>query len=306
MKKRQLGKSDLYVSQIGLGAMSLGTNSSKAADIISVALDEGINFIDTADLYDFGLNEEFVGQAIKFHRENIILATKVGNRWNDDKQGWRWDASKAYILDAVKESLRRLQTDYIDLYQLHGGTMEDNHEEVIEAFEELKREGLILNYGISSIRPNVIHSFANKASISSVMMQFSILDRRPEEVMPILDEHTISMIARGPLAKGLLSQKMLDKASGSILKNGYLDYSFNELKELLDSLREKFSCVSMNAVALQYVLSHPTVATVIPGASSIEQVRENARAVKEGHLTPEEVSWIKEISKSSVYSDHRI
>ncbi|WP_163101074.1 aldo/keto reductase [Peribacillus alkalitolerans] len=306
MKKRQLGKSNLYVSEIGLGAMSLGTNPIKSAAIISAALEEGINFIDTADLYDYGLNEELVGHAIKSRRKDIILATKVGNRWNDDKQGWRWDASKSYIFEAVKGSLRRLQTDYIDLYQLHGGTMEDNHDEVIEAFEELKREGLILNYGISSIRPNVIHSFSKKASLSSVMMQYSVLDRRPEEVMPVLDANGISMIARGPLAKGLLSEKLLDKASPSILEKGYLDYSFNDLKELLESLREKFAELNMNAVALHYVLSHPTVATVIPGASSIEQVRENARAVKAGHLTREEVDWIKDISKASVYLDHRI
>ena len=139
-----------------------------------------------------------------------------------DQTGWSWDPSKSYIKEAVKQSLKRLGTDYIDLYQLHGGTIEDPIDETIEAFEELKAEGYIRYYGISSIRPNVIREYVKKSNIVSVMMQYSILDRRPEEeALPLLHEHGISVVTRGPLAKGLLSDKMLEKVS----QKGYQDYS---------------------------------------------------------------------------------
>lgn len=205
MNKRQLGNSDLYVTEMGLGCMSLGTNETEAIRIIDEAIDLGINFLDTADLYNYGQNEEFVGKALRGKRDQIVLTTKVGNRWTTDKNGWSWDPSKAYIKEEVKESLRRLQTDYIDLYQLHGGTIEDHIDETIEAFEELKQEGIIRYYGISSIRPNVIREYAKRSSIVSVLMEYSLLNRRPEEWFSLFQEHQISVIARGPLAKGLLT-----------------------------------------------------------------------------------------------------
>jgi aryl-alcohol dehydrogenase-like predicted oxidoreductase len=108
MKKRQLGNSDLYVTEMGLGCMSLGTNEHEAIRIIHEAMDLGINFFDTADLYNYGLNEAFVGEALKGKRDQIVLTTKVGNRWIEEKNGWSWDPSKAYIKAEVKESLRRL------------------------------------------------------------------------------------------------------------------------------------------------------------------------------------------------------
>ena len=201
MKKRRIGQTDMLVSEIGLGCMSLSTEENKAARIIESALDEGINYFDTADLYDYGVNEEIVGKTLKAVRGEVYIATKVGNRWNEEKNGWSWDPTAPYIKQAVKESLRRLKTDYIDLYQLHGGTIEDNAEETISAFEDLKKEGYIRDYGISSIRPNVIKRFAEKSDIQSVMMQYSLLDRRPEEWMPLLESKKISILARGCLAK---------------------------------------------------------------------------------------------------------
>ena len=181
MKKRQLGNSDLFVSEIGFGCMSLPTNPSEADKIIQTALEHGINYFDTADLYNNGENEKIVGNALKSNRKQIILATKVGNRMNETGDGWVWDPSKKWITTAVHESLKRLQTDYIDVYQLHGGTMEDDADEVIDTMESLKKEGLIRAYGISSIRPNVIDRFLTKSNAVSVMMQYSLLDRRPEE-----------------------------------------------------------------------------------------------------------------------------
>ncbi|USK43003.1 aldo/keto reductase [Cytobacillus oceanisediminis] len=307
MKKRRIGNSDLYVSELGLGCMSIGTNPSQAQEIIEAALEEGINYFDTADLYDFGENEKLVGQSLKSVREQVIIATKAGNRWNNNKDGWSWDPSKSHIKEAVKDSLKRLGTDYIDLYQLHGGTIEDPIDETIEAFEELKKEGYIRQYGISSIRPNVIREYASKSSIISVMMQYSILDRRPEEeALPLLNQKGISAVTRGPLAKGLLSNKMLDKATESVKKKGYLDYSYAELEETLTSIRGKISDErSMNEIAFQYNLADPAVASVTAGASKAEQVRANARAVRANPLNKDELTIIQFIAKLNKYEQHR-
>jgi len=181
MIKKRLGKSDLEVSVIGLGCMSLGQDESHARRIIDEALELGVNFFDTADLYDRGRNEEIVGKALRGRRSQVVLATKVGNRIIPGQDGWVWDASKEYILEAVKQSLRRLGTDYIDLYQLHGGTIDDPIDETIEAFETLREQGWIRWYGISSIRPNVIREYVKRSNIVSVMNQYSIVDRRAEE-----------------------------------------------------------------------------------------------------------------------------
>ncbi|WP_175991137.1 aldo/keto reductase [Bacillus sp. Marseille-Q1617] len=306
MEKRQIGTSDLYVSKMGLGCMSLGTEGKNAQEIVQTALENGINYFDTADLYDFGRNEEIVGTALKEVRDKVIIATKVGNRWNDVKEGWRWDPSKEYIKSAVKDSLARLKVDYIDLYQLHGGTIEDNFEDSIEAFEELKEEGYIRYYGISSIRPNVIKKVLSQSSMQSVMMQYSMLDRRPEEWMGLLDDHQVSMIARGPLAKGLLSEKMLSKASDKIKENGYLDYSFAELEEVLHAIQGKAAeRRSMNELALQYDLAHPSVASVIPGASSTRQLQENIEAVNRPPLSKKELEVLTQLTKLSRYEQHR-
>ncbi|MFP5113481.1 aldo/keto reductase [Bacillaceae bacterium C204] len=303
MKKRRLGNSDLYVTELGLGCMSIGTEEKTARKIIEASLEEGINYFDTADLYDFGENERIVGTALKDIRENVIIATKVGNRWSQDKKGWSWDPSKSYIKEEVKQSLKRLGTDYIDLYQLHGGTTNDPIEETIEAFEELKAEGFIRYYGISSIRPNVIREYVKKSSIVSVMMQYSILDRRPEEeALPLLQEHRVSVVTRGPLAKGLLSDKMLKK----VTDKGYQDYSLNELNEVLPVLKEKVAASrSFTQIALQYNLANPAVASVVAGASSPEQIRNNAKAVRNQPLSDAEVSIIKVLTKANTYQEHR-
>ncbi|UII54719.1 aldo/keto reductase [Cytobacillus spongiae] len=307
MKKRRLGPSDLYVSELGLGCMSLGTNAQQAERIIGAALDEGINYFDTADLYDFGVNEQLVGQALKNVRDKVILATKVGNRWKEAKDSWNWDPSKAYIKEAVKQSLSRLGTDYIDLYQLHGGTMDDPLDETIEAFEELKSEGLIRYYGISSIRPNVIREFANRSGMVSVMMQYSMLDRRPEEeALPFLQSKNISVVTRGPLAKGLVSRTGLKKATAKIQEAGYLDYRYEELEDVIHSLEERFtSNRDLTSLALLYNLTQPAVASVITGASTVEQIQENARAIQSQPLSEEERSFIQSVTKANQYDQHR-
>ena len=305
MKKRQIGDSDLYVTEMGLGCMSLGKDEQHARSILETAIEQGINYFDTADLYDFGLNEEIVGSVLKPYRENLIIATKAGNRWNEEKTSWSWDPSREYIKQAAKDSLHRLQTDYIDLYQLHGGTIDDPTEETISAFEELKKEGYIREYGISSIRPNVIKEFTNNSDIISVMMQYSLLDRRPEEWMTLLEENQISIIARGPVAKGLLTEEMFNKASDSIQENGYLNYTYAELEYLLPSIKEKIKGHSMNELAFQYILASPAVAAIIPGASSTKQLLENIKAVNSNPLTNKELELLRSLTKATKYEAHR-
>jgi aryl-alcohol dehydrogenase-like predicted oxidoreductase len=169
MEYTTLGRSELKVSRIGLGCMSLQPSDAGSIQLIHDAIDHGVNYLDTADLYDRGFNEEMVGKAIQGKRRELVLATKVGNRLNADGKSWDWDASKAYIIKAVEDSLRRLHTDYIDLYQLHGGTIDDPIDETISAFETLQQQGKIRSYGISSIRPNVIKAWLQKSSIVSVL-----------------------------------------------------------------------------------------------------------------------------------------
>jgi aryl-alcohol dehydrogenase-like predicted oxidoreductase len=306
LKKRQLGRSELFVSEMGLGCMSIGTNLSEARNTIVTALDCGINYLDTADLYDQGTNEEIIGEVIKGKRQDIILATKAGNRFEKGKDGWTWDPSKKHIQTAVKESLRRLQTDYIDLYQLHGGTIKDNIDETIEAFEELKKEGVIRYYGISSIRPNVIREYVKRSSIVSVMMQYSLLDRRPEELFPLLEENQISVVARGPVAKGILTNRPFDQMSDSIKQKGYHNYTFEELKALRTTFTQKIlGGRALQAIALQYCLASSVVASVVAGGSNSNQVMENVNALNGERLSMEEVDWLQQQTKLDLYQQHR-
>ncbi|PAV29562.1 oxidoreductase [Virgibacillus profundi] len=307
MNNRQLGKSDIYISELTLGCMSLGTDVQKAAAIIDHALDTGINHLDTADLYDFGENEEIIGKAIKNKRDKVILTTKVGNNFNKDNKDWFWDPSKKHIKEGAKDSLLRLGTDYIDFYMLHGGTIDDPINESIEAFEELKTEGLIRAYGISSIRPNVIHEYVKHSTIDAVMMQYNILDRRPEEdVLDLLHANNISVLARGPLAKGMLSNKA-ERQIEAKGKNGFLDYSYEELKNVYQGISGNLEDgLTLNEIAFKYILKHPAVASAVFGASSIDQLKENTSFDPSKGLTDEMYLKLQKASSPITYKSHRI
>ncbi len=298
MRSNRLGSSDLLVSEIGLGCMSLGTDPRRAADIVHRAVELGVTFFDTADLYNRGVNEELVGRALRGVRDRVVIASKVGNRWREDGSGWDWDPSKSYIRQAVEGSLRRLGVEVIDLYQLHGGTIDDPVDETIEAFEELKAEGLIRHYGLSSIRPNVIREYVRRSNIASVMMQHSLLDRRPEEeTEDLLLDHGVSVIVRGPVAKGLLA----DKPPAPYLEHG--PEVVAAAQEALD--RAVGPRRSRAQVALRYSLAHPVVATLIPGASSLFQLEENLAAAESPALTEEELSRLREVVPALHYRQHR-
>lgn len=299
MKTRQLGSSDLHISEISLGCMSLPTNLHDASYIIDEALDFGINYFDTADLYNHGLNEEIVGKLIKEKRKDIILATKVGNVWDAQGNSWYWDASKSHIKNGLKDSLHRLQTDYIDVYQLHGGTIDDDWDEVIEAFEELKHEGVIREYGISSIRPNVLKRFLPASNAISVMMQYSLLDRRPEEWFDFIHEHGASVVTRGSIAKGLLTNEWQKRIVNT---DGYLSYSKDELQRTLTKLSQETPLIL--AASLKTILSHNSIASAVIGARTKEQLSSTIHAY-DAMGSIENIEEIINLTKLDRYTSHR-
>jgi aryl-alcohol dehydrogenase-like predicted oxidoreductase len=293
-----LGGSDLCISRIAMGCMSLSDDQLLNEKLLHRAIDGGINFFDTADLYDKGRNEERIGAALKEKRKNIIIATKVGNQWREDGTGWDWNPSKQYILASVEKSLQRLQTDYIDLYQLHGGTIEDPIDETIEAFEILKQQGKIRWYGISSIRPNVIREYVKRSNIVSVMMQYSLLDRRPEEEsLDLLRQHNIGVLARGSVAGGLLVNKP---------PKFYLSYSAEEVKKAADAISAISSPDREPAqTAIQFVLHHPAVTAVVVGIRTMEQLEEALQVVNTKVLNAEEISYLLKSIPVNHYEQHR-
>lgn len=296
MKKRQLGTSNLHISEISLGCMSLPPNPAEAEEVIHAAIDAGINYFDTADLYNKGENEKVVATALKQHRHNIYLASKVGNRWEEGKEGWGWDTSANYINKAVRDSLQRLQTDYLDLYQLHGGTTEDNWEEITDTFESLKKEGLIREYGISSIRPNVFMPFLQNSDAISNMMQFNIFDERASEFFDSIQQTGASVVTRGSIAKGLLTNEWRTRLKP------FMSYDEADANDVLQKIEQQFGDV--HAAALAFNLQYPTVASTVIGARTLTQLKQNLDAYEKAQSL-QNISEIDKWTKTDRYTEHR-
>lgn len=293
-----LGSSDLNISHIGLGCMSLPVDEVQGLALLHRAMDLGINFLDTADIYQHGKNEVIVGKAIRDRRVKIILASKVGNVNRADGRSLDWNPSKEHILSGIEASLKRLNTDYIDLYQLHGGTIQDNIDETIEAFEQLKQQGKIRHYGISSIRPNVIREYIQRSSIVSVMMQYSLLDRRPEEeCLDLIYQNNIGVLARGSVAQGLLIGK--PSKTYLALDERQVRKSTDAVSSLSGNLR---TCAQ---TSIRYVLRHPAVTSAVVGASTIQQLEDAAGTMFSPELTVEEMDLLKKSGSPDKYRDHR-
>ena len=297
MEYAKLGKSDLQVSRIGFGCMSLGGNEKQNQTLIAKALELGINYFDTADLYEDGENEIKLGKLLKSNRSKIILASKVGNQ-KLANGNIIWIASKAYILKAVDASLNRLQTDYLDLYQLHGGMIEDHIDETIEAFELLKQQGKIRYYGISSIRPNVIREYVAKSNITSVMMQYSLLDRRPEETcFDLLEKNQISVVARGSIAQGLL----VDKPA-----KPYLDYTEKEVLKTARAIKQVSKGDRSEAQsAIRFALVPKVVASAVIGIRTEAQLIDAADAIETPKLTDKDMQVLHQSISPNFYEQHR-
>lgn len=295
---QQLGKSDLKISRIGFGCMSLKPQELQSERILHRAIDLGINYFDTADLYDKGANEELLGRALKEKRNEIILASKAGNQWRSDGSGWDWNPRKEYILKCIEQSLKRLQTDHIDLYQLHGGTMNDPIDETMEAFEQLLKQGKIRYYGISSIRPNVIRYWSQHSNIVSVMTQYSLLDRRPEEeTLNLLKQKNIGVVIRGSVAQGLL----IDKPA-----KPWLNHTGEEVSRAAKAVRSLSNNQRTPAqTAIQFVLYHPSVTSAIVGIRTMEQLEEAADTLNVPFLSNSEIEELKNTLPANQYQEHR-
>ncbi|MCA2502381.1 aldo/keto reductase [Staphylococcus xylosus] len=302
MQKNVL-RSGIEVSELGLGCMSLGTDYNKAEPIIERAIEHGITYFDTADIYDKGINEDIVGKALKKYqdRDDIVIGTKVGNHLAEDGSTF-WDPSKSYIKEAVKDSLKRLGLDHLDLYQLHGGTIDDPLDETISAFDELKQEGLVRAYGISSIRPNVIDYYLKHSDIETLMSQFNLVDNRPEALLDDIHAQRVKVLARGPVFKGLLTSNS-NKTLDDKFAEGIFDYSYQELGETIASIKEIES--NLTGLTFNYLTSHDALGSIIVGASSVDQLDENVKNYEHSKdISLEQLKAARERVKNLEYTQH--
>lgn len=297
LEKRKLGNSDLYISPVSFGCMSLQNGAPENTKLLHAALDGGINFFDTADLYDKGANESLIGEAFRQKRQDVIIATKGGNQWRPDGSGWDWNPTKEYILAAANESLRRLQTDYIDLYQIHGGTINDPLDETYEALQILQQQGKIRYWGVSSIRPNVVRYWVEKGGITSVMSQYSLLDRRPEEtIFPLLQEHGIGVLVRGALAQGLLAGKPAKP---------YLEHTEETVKQVANAVAQNSTDGhTPSGIAINWALHHSAVTSVVAGIRTANQLTEALAAMAQPPLE-QKAELLAQSAPALTYQQHR-
>ena len=284
--------------RIAFGCMSLDPAAGDHTALIGQAIDGGITLFDTAELYNRGENETMLGKALGSRRQEILIATKVGNQLNPDGESWTWNPRRDYILRAADESLRRLGTDYIDLYQLHGGTIDDPIEEVIDAFHTLQQQGKIRYYGISSIRPNVIRRFAALSAISTVMMQYSLLDSRPEEdCFHLLSAKNIGVLARGTVAGGLLAGKT---------PRPYLCHSTDTVATAAAAISDLALAIQTSpaSIAIAFALANKAVSTAVVGIRHEQQLKD-ALCAADILLTPQDCAKIEKGISRCAYAEHR-
>ncbi|EAZ79956.1 aldo/keto reductase [Algoriphagus machipongonensis] len=296
MNRRELSETKLQISELSLGCMSLPEEYDSSKKILDAAIEGGISLLDTADLYQQGWNEEMLGKALKGRRNQLVLATKVGNQLRPDGSGWDWNPKKEYILGAVEQSLKRLQTDYIDLYQLHGGTIEDPWDETLEAFELLKTQGKIRAFGISSIRPNVIRKVLSASKPATIMMQYNPLDRRPEEsAFSTISGSETKVLVRGSFAKGLLINKP---------EKDFLDFKASEVVEMRKEILNLG--FSPEAFLIKFGLTQSVVGSLVIGTSGVEQVGKMLKGYEESFTIPDEViEEFKKKFRANYYQQHR-
>ncbi|MFP4527190.1 MAG: aldo/keto reductase [Candidatus Kapaibacterium sp.] len=207
---------DKDLSRIALGTWAIGgwmwggTEERRSIDTIREALDRGVNIIDTAPVYGFGQSEEIVGKAVKEYggRDKIAIATKLGLEWNDRQQVHR-NSSRQRILKEIDDSLRRLQTDYIDLYQVHWPDPEVPFVETAETLYKLKQDGKIRAIGVSNYSPEQMEEFRTAAPLATCQPPYNIFEREIEQdVKPYCQKQGIAILAYGALCRGLLTGKM--------------------------------------------------------------------------------------------------
>jgi aryl-alcohol dehydrogenase-like predicted oxidoreductase len=289
---RKLGSSGIEVSEISLGSWltySGGVAREQAEACVKAAFEEGINFIDTANVYGRGASETLLGEALsKYDRSSYVLATKVYFQMSDTDRG----LSAAQIHKQIDASLKRLQTDYVDLYQCHRYDEDTPLQETMEALTEVVKAGKARHIGFSEWPVEKIDESLALPDVTkwvSSQPQYSMLWRKPEvEVIPLCERHDISQIVWSPLGQGVLTGKYLpgqppppDSRASSDSMSGFMDLLTRDpVLEAVQRLKPVAENAGMTMVqlALTWVLRQPNVASAIVGASRPEQVRANASA----------------------------
>ncbi len=307
MEKRKLGSSGLDVSVVGLGCNNIGMIPKEASErVVHRALDAGITLFDTADIYgNRGGSETQLGEILGSRRKAIVLATKFGMQMDED--GAKSGAARRYIAEAVNASLRRLNTDWIDLYQLHRPDPKTPIEETLRALDDLVQAGKVRFIGCSNMAPwQVVDSYwlAKTNALSNWVTaqdEYSLLVRHAErELIPALEAKAMALLPYFPLAGGLLSGKYKsgerppDGTRFSVMTNLANRYMTEGNFRTIESLGA--FCVSRNHTLLElafgYLLTQPCVSSVIAGAARPEQIDANIAAAN-WKLTPEEVADVK-------------
>jgi len=317
MVYRAFGRTGWQVSRVGLGCWQFGgaimldgrpdgwsgVNDDESVATIKRAAELGVNFFDTADMYGWGHSETLLGRALQEsgQRDQRYIASKVGF-WHDDQGNRTFNESKDYILEACDASLRRLQTDRIDLYQCHLWRTE-RWTEFLDAFETLQKQGKIRFYGVSTNDFDMIQRFDHRDQLASVQSNYNLLDRHVEQdILPYCRARGIAFIARGPLARGKLSGKLTKdhKFDANDIRRQWLDDENRQKFERDISTVERLKPIAqkcgltMPELAIIFVLTHVAVSTTIPGAKNRSQLEHNVTASLLPPLTPNELTAVGE------------
>ena len=310
MEYRRLGDSGLKVSEIGLGCNNFGMRIDQDATnaVIDAAIEHGVTFLDTADVYGGqGKSEEMMGNALKGKRHQVVLATKFASPMGPGKRG----GSRRYIIEAVEASLKRLQTDYIDLYQMHQPDKDTPIEETLGALDDLVTQGKVRYIGNSNFtgwqiadadwtaRSEHLNHFV------SAQNNYSLLERKVEfEVTPACERFGLGVLPFFPLASGLLTGKYRRgeapgadtrlAAWGARGQAALSDKNFDKLEALSGYAEARGH--DLLELAFAWLLGHGVVSSVIAGATKPEQVKANA-AAGSWKMTPEEVAEVSELAK---------
>jgi aryl-alcohol dehydrogenase-like predicted oxidoreductase len=282
MQYRTLGRTGIQVSPYGLGALMFATSMSPDPEasirVIRTALDAGINLIDTADAY--GDSEEIVGRALQGRRDDVVLATKVGRPIGTDPN--HQGGSRRWITTAVEQSLRRLRTDHIDLYQLHRPDPETDLEETLSVLSDLVRSGKIRAFGTSALPVSQLveaHWIAERRGLERPRTEqppYSILSRGIErEVLPVAQQHGMGVLVWGPLGQGMLTGRVRGGQENDLrraqLMQVYRDERRLDAVERLVPLAEQAG-LSMPHLAMAFAITHPGVTSALLGARTMEQL----------------------------------
>jgi len=320
MKYATLGNTGLLVSKLCFGTMTfgdgrgmfkaIGTVGQAAADeLVKTSIDSGINFFDTADVYTEGESEKILGQALKnlkVARQHVVIATKVYGRVGPGRNDV--GASRGHIMDGVEASLRRLQTDHIDLYQIHGSDAVTPVEETLRALDTLVQQGKVRYVGCSNwqawkiAKALGICEFKNLARLDTLQAYYSIAGRDLErEIVPLLESEKVGLLVWSPLAGGLLSGKF-SRTNQKPADSRRTEFDFPivdkertwKILEAMAPIAKAHEC-SPARVALAWLLSKPVVTSVIIGAKRRDQLEDNLAAA-ELNLTPDELEQLDEVS----------